>query len=1204
TGGEATISLPGPEPLVSIPVTLTVRAGIAELVATADPLVADGTPHPVTVTANPADESVTDLGQVRFDAGPGIAISCGGEPSDTATCGFDDGALRLQVTTTTAGPLDIGSVDQGGRTIENNFAELTVLAPASLSLSDLSVAEPLVAGGTGALTLTVTNGGGVDASLGSVTLIGPEGVIVTGVTPSCEGDCIVPAGGSVEVTVTVDVAPTVRDPATLALQVGDLTTDKLQVPVASGIQRVHITPDDDLIADGSTSTLTVTVVSELTDPGPVTLIAPKGVTLTACDERGPSVTCTGPTFAVGITVAVGTTPGPLALTAQDAGLRTLDVTPLTVVAPGPADLRLDVPGGVSVHAGGGGSLSVTVNNSGGSTSPGGESISVTLPKGLTLTGTDIPGTDCNGATQAALAVAAPTAAIAADCTLPPIDRGTDQQVTFFFDATPGAAGGDALVTLADQKPVPVPVTVNAGITGFTADRTTLPADGTAQTVVLAASPAADGLDLGSITVTSDDPAVTVTCGDGGSCPIGGDGTIKLIVTVSEKRAPGSLTLSVKDEGGRTFDVGPFTVLGAAQLSVSELTMNVQPVQGGQGRFSLTVSNSGDLPSSNEVPVTVSAPGLVVDAVTVGGTSICTEKGCALPPVPVKPSVTVVVTVSAPAATKPGTYTVTTELLGQKKSRTFEIAQAASRVIASPAGPYPAGTSPELNLTVQRIGDSSGAVTLKSTDSRVTLRGCGTGGGTLICPANSFPVTVTIDASLPTGPLPIEATDAAGMPVPLRDANGEELTVVGAALQLSELTVDRYNGSLATLELRVSNPTNAAIGSRPIGFAFSSPLVLGQLVEIRGPGSTFDYCGVFSSCIIPALEPQEYVDLSIYVVVPRIVAPATVAVTIDGTTRSATVGGGEPTGTATATSTAPPATTSASPTPTPTKPTPTPTPTDSPTTDPTLDPTTGSAETPDLPPANDVPPTGSAQTTELRPTTGSAERTDLPPATDVPPTTDVPSTTDVPPATDVPPTADVPTTDVPPSTETVADAEPTGTTGTGEPTLTGATTAEEAATTAGTTSEPAPALLSLTGAAMLEQPSADGTGTLTVQVRNEGGVPSAAQAVRVSLPAGVGVASISVDDRLASEGAQSCTLPEIAAGDSVTVLITVIAEIDAEGGPVIISTTDASVQLDLRVQGGAPPAGTVPATEQPAVRKDDATADQPTDTTGGTQTAGP
>ena len=596
TGGRATISLPGYGPGTGV--TIAVRAGIAELVATADPLVADGTPHPVTVTATPADGSVTDLGQIRFDAGPDVAISCGGKPSGTtATCGFDDGTLRLDVATTVAGPLVISSVDLGGRPIENSFAELTVLAPASLSLSDLSVAQPLVAGGTGALTVTVTNEGGVDGSLGSVTLSGPEGVTVAGVTPSCEGDCIVPAGGSVEVTVTVDVAPTVRDPATLALKVGDLTTDKIQVPVASGILRVDVTPDNDLIADGSTATRTVTVVSKPTDPGPVTLIAPKGITLTACDERGPSVTCTGPTFTIGITVAPGTTPGPLALTAQDAGLRSLPVTPLTVVAPAPAELRLDVPDGVSVYAGGTGSLSVTVSNGGGSTSPGGERISVALPKGMTLTGTDILGTGCTGAAQAALAVAAPTAAVAADCTLPPIDRDTDQQVTFFFDATPGAAGGDALVTLADQKPVPVPMTVNAGITGFTPDRTTLPADGTAQTVVLAATPAAEGLDLGSITVTSDDPTVTVTCGDGGSCSISRDGTVKLSVTVSEKHGPGSLTLSVKDEGGRTFDVGPITVLGAPQLTVSELTMNVQPVQGGQGQFSLTVSNTGGSPSA-------------------------------------------------------------------------------------------------------------------------------------------------------------------------------------------------------------------------------------------------------------------------------------------------------------------------------------------------------------------------------------------------------------------------------------------------------------------------------------------------------------------------------------------------------------------------------------------------------------------------------
>ena len=82
------------------------------------------------------------------------------------------------------------------------------------------------------------------------------------------------------------------------------------------------------------------------------------------------------------------------------------------------------------------------------------------------------------------------------------------------------------------------------------------------------------------------------------------------------------------------------------------------------------------------------------------------------------------------------------------------------------------------------------------------------------------------------------------------------------------------------------------------------------------------------------------------------------------------------------------------------------------------------------------------------------------------------------------------------------------------------------------------------------------------------------------------------------------MPEIDAGDSVTVRVALTVAADAAGGTAMISTTDSSVELDLPVEGNLPPADTVPTTEQPAVRKDDATIDQPIETTGTTATTGP
>ncbi|HEY7813381.1 MAG TPA: hypothetical protein VIC62_09100, partial [Nakamurella sp.] len=835
--GDALVSLPGHKPDISLLVTLDVQAGISALTATVEgTLVADGSPQPVTVTATPADKSVTDFGSVTFDTGSNqVSLACGGKPDRTATCTFDGTSLKLELTITrTAEPssLAIATVDEKQRKIENNFADLTVLAPASLQLSPLTVTSPLVAGGTGEITVTVSNSGGVSAVTGPVTLVGPDGISISGITPtSCSTGCTVPAQGSTDVTVALSVAPQVTTPAALQLRIGDLITDPMKTAVGAGIDSVEISPADDLVADGKEVTRTVTVVSKLGDPGPVTLSAPDGVTLTGCGTKGARVTCAAP-FDLGISVPAGTSAGPLGLTAFDSGGRGLHVTALTVATP--ASLTLDVPTSTSVIAGGSGTLTVTVRNTGGSPSAGGESITAALPKGLTLTGTSIPGSSCTGPARAALALAVPTAAAAADCTLPSMKPGVAVPVTFSFDALPSAPNGQVIgVSLADHDPELVPLTVKAGITGLAADpKVTLPANGTPQSVTLTATPAAEGLDLGSVAITSGDDAVQVACAD--SCRVSADNTVTLTITVSAKRAAGPLTLLAEDGGERPIPVSPITVLGAPQLTVSELTMNVQPVQGGEGRFSLAVSNSGDSPSTGGEPVTAAAPGLSVDSLdTGGGGSICTS-GCTLPPVAVKSSVTVVVTVTAPATTKPDSYSVTMEVLGQKKTIAFKIDQAVTGVVATPGGPFAAGTSPELNLTVDRLGDSAVPLTLTSTSDLVTLSGCGSSGRSLRCEDRSFPLTVSIGAALPAGRLPITVTDAAGVTVPLTDANKKPLMVTAspARLTLSELTIGQYNPAGGTrLDLTVSNLTANRIGDRSAAFDLS-PGVLGQFVVIR------------------------------------------------------------------------------------------------------------------------------------------------------------------------------------------------------------------------------------------------------------------------------------------------------------------------------------------------------------------------------------
>jgi len=266
------------------------------------------------------------------------------------------------------------------------------------------------------------------------------------------------------------------------------------------------------------------------------------------------------------------------------------------------------------------------------------------------------------------------------------------------------------------------------------------------------------------------------------------------------------------------------------------------------------------------------------------------------------------------------------------------------------------------------------------------------------------------------------------------------------------------------------------------------------------------------------------------------------VTIDGTTRTAEIGGSQAT---TSPTPALPATTA------PESPQPTaPSITDA--TPPTTELTTASTDPTSATPSDVQTPTGSPtpETTVTPETTETAEPTEEP--------------------TSEPSDAASPTPDV----TTSEPSQPT------EPT---------------TPPEPAPAVLSLTGAAVLEQPSVSGSGSLTVQVRNDGELPSTPQPVRVSLPDGVGVASISVDGTLASEGAQTCTLPEIGAGQEVTVRISLTATQDAADGAAVISTTDSSAELALLITGGQLPDEPAPTTEQPAMREEGTATAQPTPT---------
>jgi hypothetical protein len=122
----------------------------------------------------------------------------------------------------------------------------------------------------------------------------------------------------------------------------------------------------------------------------------------------------------------------------------------------------------------------------------------------------------------------------------------------------------------------------------------------------------------------------------------------------------------------------------------------------------------------------------------------------------------------------------------------------------------------------------------------------------------------------------------------------------------------------------------------------------------------------------------------------------------------------------------------------------------------------------------------------------------------------------------------------------------------------------------------------------QAPPAGGSGTVTLTVRNDGGETSAEAAVKLTLPAGVSAASISVDGAHAGSGI-SCTLPAIAPHESVTVTVTLAVEPDAQDGAVRFDVPGDSARVDLTIdrrspQSNPPPTPTATSSpDQPADR---------------------
>ncbi|WP_420119854.1 hypothetical protein, partial [Nakamurella sp.] len=747
------------------PFPIPVRAGVTALSVPAGTLLADGRPQTVPVTATPA-AGVTDLGAITVTAPDGIDLACPdtGTAGPTVTCDLGTGTtVPLTITPATGaplGPIALTARDAGGRTIPDDFRGLVVRSPARLDLGPVVLVRPLVAGGGGAVALTVTNSGGVESAPAALTLPAPAGVAISGVTVDGDGaagrvaDGPGPAwsvgalapGASVTLTVDLTVDPTVPADAELRLAVGDTESDALAVSVAAGIDRLVVDPDGPVVADGRPSDRTVTVeAADGIDPGEVTLVAGGGITITGpngcpSDADETRVTCGDRRFTVAITAPPGTAAGPLPLTATDAGGRPLTLTALTVAAPATLDFVGDAEIVAPPVAGGTGAVRFTVTNSGGVASADGVPVRAAGTEGLTPTAVECSA----GAVAPAVAAGDP-----AGCVLPPIDPGGTATVELTVRATPAVTAGTVTVRLPDASRS-ADLTVGPGLAVLSASTTSsVVADGTPTPITLVATPTDDTVtEYGPVTVDTGTDRVTIACGGTAgprvTCDLG-RGTVPLVLRVAPGTT-GPLAVTATDAAGRTvpttFDT--LVVLRPSALALSGWQAGPL-VAGTGGTAALTVTNTGDVPTSAGLPIAIAAtdaaggdldPALLrLVGVTPADAVTCTDQGCALRPLAPGTPVTLTLDLAA-AITLPGDRVGITVGVGAVTAgpALAEVRSAVRGVTIDPAGPlYPDGRPVTRTVTVSSDGPDPAVTFLP--DGGVTLAGPA-------CPAGTEPGRLT------------------------------------------------------------------------------------------------------------------------------------------------------------------------------------------------------------------------------------------------------------------------------------------------------------------------------------------------------------------------------------------------------------------------------------------------------------------------------
>ncbi len=1200
---------------------LTVVAGITGLdTSPAGPFLAGRplqltlTPKvPDTITAGDITLTSTDP-TVTFGAVPGCDLTA---QADAVTCSGNRPFTVPVVIPAThdAGDLLITAVDEGQRQLSfTSKLQIQAATPARLTLDKLTASKPLIAGGTGRLTVLVTNNGQQTSSAESIGVSGlPEGVSLSDITIDGTSVCDPPQAENARelaadasgcrllplepgqgdlVLIDLDVAPFARTQQgtdTTTISIGDnLTSASLPLTVLPGITALDTAPAGPFTA-GQPAALTVTpqLADTVTNPGPITVTS-QDPTVTFAPSAGcaqvaesNAVSCSTSPFDLKIVIPVDHVAGKLDISATDAGERSLRFTNiLEIVAAAPANLEVTgLTTSQPLTAGGTGQLTVTVKNTGELPSAD-EAIDVDLPQGITVTGLTADGSQ--------LCTISDGRVICED--LPSLDAGQSRTLVITLAVASATTSepepGYATVTIGDGpvKSSSTPLTVGSAITSLSSDAKNPLFTGS--TTTLRIKVAATVEEPGPITFIATGTGVSFGKSAGCDAPSGtstivcdGD-SIGLSITISADQAPGILPVTVVDAGDRKLDLKDaagqdFRIERAKpSLQIDKPSISTPLLAGGTGGVTVQVSNTGGQ-RSEKGPIEIDLPdGVKLSGMTYGESALCTAvrdaaPTCTLPEIDPGKPITVVIdlTVQPDAKSDPGNAKVV--IPGDTESVPLAVEAGISALVADERGPLTAGTTVKLTVRADLLKGvtEAGRVTLTAADGVVfgESSGCSPtkGGSTIDCDGSGFTATVVIPANYSADTLSVKAADAGQRTVALLDAARKSFEVVAAPkhLDVSDLEVEQLPNLSGTITLKVSNPADAPSAPMPIDIVLPKGFTTEAVVSVFEPKFRLTVC-TNPPCTLEPVDSRGSATLYVGFTAREGATTGPAIVTIDGVTKEAQVIGGglnvdllKP-----KTENAP--TDIAQPRPLiggqsdqslPIPPTP----------------ATGSAAAQSDPlgagvgvetetPSVDATPTGTAPTSAGKPSAGatspSSPAPTTPSAAGGPAATDtsITDTATMDATTPADPTTSAPSTqDITPSS--IEDTTPAP-----------ATTSD-----APTTRSAGPAAVALSRPAGAETLTAGGTGALRFSATNSGGERSGPTAFDIDLPAGVIVQSVSINGSTICES-RSCQLPGIEPGASITVVVDIAAALDAATGGASATIDGSGVGWMVTVEPAAGP----------------------------------